>query len=96
MAPGGEGVVAVGLGVAEDAGQQPGDGLGDDEDGRLAAGEDIVADGHLVHGHTGGVLVDDAAVDALVAGGREDQPGPFGELDGEVLGEGPAAGGWAR
>lgn len=84
----------MGLGVAEDTRQQPRHGLRDDEYGRLAAGEYVVPDGHLVDGHPGGVFVDDAAVDALVAGGCEDQPGALGELDGQFLGEGaPARGG---
>src|SRR5690606_12430187 len=65
----------------------------DHEDGRLAACEDVVTDGHLVHGYPGRVLVDDAAVDALVAGRGEDQPGALGEADRQFLGEGTAAGG---
>src|SRR5690606_2353140 len=86
-------VVAVRVGVAEDTGQQPGHGLGDDQYGCLAAGQHVVADGDLVDRHAGGVLVDDPAVDALVAGRGEDQPGALGEVDGELLGEGSAAGG---
>lgn len=82
----------MGLGVAEDSGQQPRDGLRDDECGGLSAGEHVVADGDLVDRHPGRVLVDDAAVDALVARGREDQPRALGELDGELLGEGASAG----
>lgn len=82
----------MGLGVAEDAGEQPGDGLDHDEDGGLAAGQDVVADGELADVVVVAVLLDDAAVDALVAGGGEDQPRLLGELDGDLLGEGLAAG----
>ena len=60
---GGEGVVGRGGLVAEDAGEEAGDGVEDDEGGELAAAEYVVADREL--------LVDvgfDAFVEALVAG----------------------------
>ena len=52
--PGGERIVGGGRGVAEHAGQQPADRLGDDQDGDLAAGEHVVAEADLVHPHPRG------------------------------------------
>lgn len=82
----------MGGGIAEDTGQQPGHRLDHDQDGCLAAGQDVVADGDLADVDAVAVLLDDAAVDALVAGRGEHQPGLGGEFDGELLGEGAPLG----
>ena len=62
-----------GLGVADDAGQQPADGLDDDEGRDLAAVQHVVADGELGHRDVRPVRVvrGDPRVDALVPAAGE-------------------------
>ena len=59
---------AVGVGVAEDAGQEPDDGVNDDGRSQLTAGEDVVADRKLAVAEEGV----DALVDSLVPAADED------------------------
>ena len=79
------------VGVAEHAGQQPGDGLDDHQHRDLAAGEHVVAEGDLGHPARRRGLVEHPLVDALVAAAGEDQPRLGGQLVRERLGERRAA-----
>ena len=82
-------VVGGALVVAEDAGEQADDGVGDDGGGEGAIGEDVVADGDFVVDE----VVDDALVDAFVMAAEEDEVRDLGEILGGALGEAAAAGG---
>src|SRR5690606_25307894 len=61
------------LGVADDARDEPSDGLDHRHRGDLAAVQHVVADAHEAHAAAGRVVVDDALVDALVPPAREDE-----------------------
>ena len=74
-------------GVAEHAGQQPGDRLGDDQHGHLAPGQHVVAERDLLDRHPRGRVLGHPRVDALVAPAGEHQPGLGGEPRGGGLGE---------
>ena len=86
---GGVAVVGGALVVAEDAGEEAGDGIDDDGGGEGAVGEDVVADGKLAVDE----VVDDALIDAFVMAAEEDEVGHAHELLGDALGEGTAGGG---
>ena len=73
---GGEAVLLVRAGVAEDARLQAGEAIEQDERRQLAAGEHVVADAELEID----VGVDEALVDALVAGTEQDRARAGGEL----------------
>ena len=81
------GFLHQGLGVADNAGQQPHDGLHHGQDGHFAAVEDVVPQ---AHGPDGEVLfrpLDDPLVDALVPAAGENQLVFLGKLVGQRLGE---------
>ncbi len=78
-----ERLVGAAVGVAHHARQQPRDGLDEDAGGDLSAGQDVVADGHLV-GREGLVH---PLVDALVAPAQQQQRRLGGEVDDQ---------GWSR
>jgi hypothetical protein len=84
-----EGFEAVGVGIAEDAGEQADDGVDDDGGGEFSAGEDVVADGEFAVAEERV----DALVDAFVASTEEDDAAGLGEFGGDGLGEGRALGG---
>lgn len=86
---GGVAVVGGALVVAEDSGEQAGDGVDDDGGGEGAVGEDVVADGKFAVDE----VVDDALIDAFVVAAEEDEVGDFDELLGGALGEEGAGGG---
>ena len=86
---GGMAVVGGALGVAEDAGEEAGDGVDDDGGGEGAVGEDVVADGKFAVDE----VVDDALIDAFIVAAEEDEVGDSGEFLGDALGEGVAGGG---
>jgi hypothetical protein len=69
--------------VAEDAGEEAGDGVDEDGGGEFAAGEDVVADAELFVAE----VLGDALVDALVAAADEDDAVAGGEAAGVGLGE---------
>ena len=75
------------LGVADDAGDEPRDGLDHRHGGDLSPVEHVVAEAHRAHPAARGVVVDDALVDALVASAGEDEVRLLGELAREGLGE---------
>ena len=70
---GGVAVVCGAVVVAEDAGEEAGDGVGDDGGGESAVGEDVVADGELAVDE----VVNDALVHAFVVAAEEDEMGDF-------------------
>src|SRR5699024_12831710 len=72
-ATGGEGVLDMGLLVAQDTGQQTGDRLDHDQGRRLPSVEDVVADTELLHRHVFYGFLRDPGVDALVASTAEDE-----------------------
>ena len=72
-------------GTAEDAGQETGDGVNDDEGGQFPAGEDVVAEGDGVVNQG-----EDALVVAFVVGAEDDEVGSGG---GRLVGGGRLAGG---
>ena len=84
-----EALVARGVGVAEDAGEEADGGVKDDGGGELSAAEDVVADGEFLVGEE----VGDALVHALVAAADEDDALERGEAVRGGLGEGLALGG---
>jgi hypothetical protein len=81
-----------GVFVAQDAGDEAGDGVDEDGGGDGAVGEDVVADGNfLVH-----QVLDDALVDALVMAAQQDEVAAAGGVaGGDGVGE-AAAGGRGR
>ena len=83
-----EGVLLQRLGRAEDAREEADDGIRHHRRRKLAAGEDVIADG--VASHLEGVY--HAVVDALVVPADEGERGYCGELAGGRLGEERAAG----
>ena len=86
---GGVAVVGGALVVAEDAGEEAGDGVDDDGGGEGAVGEDVVADGKLAVDE----VVDDALIDAFIVTAEEDEMRHLRQLFGDALGEGTAGGG---
>ena len=84
-----EALVARGVGVAEDAGEEADGGVEDGGGGEFSAAEDVVADGELLVGEE----VGDALVHALVATADEDDAVERGEAVRGGLGEGLALGG---
>src|SRR5690606_40477286 len=77
------------LGVADDAGQQPGHRLDHHECGDLPAVEDVVPDRDLADDDAwpAGVVLGDARVDALVPAAGDDEASRPGELLRGPLGE---------
>ena len=86
---GGVAVVGGALVVAEDAGEEAGNGVDNDGGGEGAVGEDVVADGKLAVDE----VVDDALIDAFIVTAEEDEMRHLRQLLGDALGEGPAGGG---
>ena len=86
---GGVAVVGGALVVAEDAGEEAGDGVDDDGGGEGAVGEDVVADGKLAVDE----VVDDALIDAFIVAAEEDEMRHLRQFLGDALGEGTAGGG---
>src|SRR5699024_6188538 len=72
-ATGGEGVLDVGLSVAQDTGQQSGDRLHHDQARRLPTVEDEVADTEFFHRHVCCGCLRHPGFDALVASTAEDE-----------------------
>lgn len=88
------GLLDQGLGVAQDPGQEPGDGLDHDNGGDLSPVEHVVADAQLAHlDAAGGVVLGHARVDALVTAAGEDQAVGSGQVLGGALGEDLTRGG---
>ncbi len=65
----GKGILLRGLVIAEHAGQEAHHGIGDNQRGKHAAGEDVVADGNLVIDQ----VVRHALVDALVVAAEQNE-----------------------
>jgi len=86
----GKAVVGRALGIAENAGEEADDGVGDDGGGESAIREDVIADGNFVIHE----MVDDALVEALVVAAEEDEVSAgLRVVAGERLVEAAAAGG---
>ncbi len=82
-----ERVVRGRLGVPEHAGNQPADGLDHHQDGRFAAGQDVVADRELADGHPAPRVLHDPLVDPFVPATGEHQVIYSGQLSRHCLGE---------
>ena len=83
-----EGILLRGVAVAQDAGDQAHDSIGEDERRQHAAGEDIVANGNFVIDE----VVGDALVDAFVVAAKEDEIFFESEFTGDGIGKFAALG----
>ena len=81
------GLLDKGVCVADDAGNQPRDGLNHDQGRDLPATQDVVTNRDDSHRHHRLSLLDDSLIDALVATAGERQPGLDRQLVGHCLGE---------